>query len=79
MDLIREVRELARYLLGKKSELEDLDVEDVVMAKAILDIHRRNVRKEVVGVPLHHLRQIHRLDRVRRLNGLLEEGADDDG
>ena len=63
MNLLREARKLGRYLLGKKSELEDLDVKDVVMAKAILDIHRKRIGKAVVSVPLHHLRQIHRLDR----------------
>jgi hypothetical protein len=63
MNPLVEARRLLRYLLGKKSELEDLDLKDVVMAKAILDIHRTRIGKEVVSVPLHDLRQIHRLDR----------------
>jgi hypothetical protein len=63
MNLLKEARTLGRYLLGKKSELEDLDVKDVVMAKAILDIHRKRIGKAVVSVPLHDLRRIHRLDR----------------
>jgi tRNA(Ile2) C34 agmatinyltransferase TiaS len=63
MNLVTEVRKLARYLLGKKSELEDLDLKDGVMAKTILDIHRKKTSKEIVSVPLHDLRQIHRLDR----------------
>ena len=37
--------------------------EDVVMAKAILDIHRTRTHKEVVAVPLFSLRQIHTLER----------------
>jgi len=63
MNLLREVRTLGRYLLGKKSEVEDLDVKDVVMAKTILDIHRSRIRKERITVPLFALRRIHRLDR----------------
>jgi hypothetical protein len=63
MDPLAEIRKLARYLLGKRSELEALDVKDVVMAKAILDIHRTRTHKEVVAVPLFSLRQIHTLDR----------------
>jgi hypothetical protein len=63
MNLITEARKLFRYLIGKRSELEDLDVKDIVMAKAILDIHRKRRRKEIISVPLFTLRQIHRLDR----------------
>lgn len=58
-----EARKLARYVAGKRSELEDLDVKDVVMAKAILDIHRKRTHKELIEVPLFELRRIHRLDR----------------
>lgn len=63
MEVFTEARRLARYLLGKRSELEDLDLKDVVMAKAILDIHRKRTHKSLVTVPLVALRQIHRLDR----------------
>lgn len=63
MNPFNGARRFARYLLGKKSEIEDLDLKDAVMAKAILDIHRKKTHKEVVAVPLHSLRQIHRLDR----------------
>ena len=52
------VRGLLAYLLGKRSEIRDLDLKDVVMAKAILDIHRKRLGKEVVAVPLHGLRLI---------------------
>jgi hypothetical protein len=58
-----EARKLIGYLLGKHSELEHLDVKDIVMAKAILDIHRTRSHKQVVSVPLFALRQIHLLDR----------------
>jgi hypothetical protein len=58
-----EAGKIARYLSGKRSELEDLDLKDVVMAKAILDIHRKRSRKERVNLPLFALRQIHTLDR----------------
>ena len=63
MTIAAEVRKLWRYLLGKRSELEDFDLSDVMMAKAILDIHRKRICKDVVRVPLFSLRQIHTLDR----------------
>jgi len=63
MNPLAELRELLRYLAGKRSELEDLDVKDAVMAKAILDIHRTRTHKRLVSVPLFALRPIHTLDR----------------
>lgn len=63
MAVIEEARRFARYLLGKRSEIEDLDLKDVVLAKAILDIHRKRTHKTVERIPLESLKQIHRLDR----------------
>ena len=63
MNLFQEARKLARYLAGKTSELEDLDLKDIVMAKAILDIHRKRSRKEFAALPLFALHRIHDLDR----------------
>jgi hypothetical protein len=61
--VIRNLRKFGAYLLGKADELQDLDLKDVLMAKVILDIHRKRLRKEFVFVPLGHLKPIHRLDR----------------
>jgi hypothetical protein len=61
--VIRDLQKLGAYLLGKADEFQDLDLKDVVMAKAILDIHRTRIRKEFVYVALGYLRPIHRLDR----------------
>jgi hypothetical protein len=63
MNPLTEAKKLLRYLRGKRSELEDLDVKDIVMAKVILDIHRKRTRKEIVDVPLFALWPIHNLDR----------------
>ncbi len=63
MNLLTETKKLLRYLAGKRSELEDLDVKDVVLAKAVLDIHRKRTHKRIVSVPLFSLFQIHTLDR----------------
>ncbi|MCP4899516.1 MAG: hypothetical protein GY906_21325 [bacterium] len=63
MNLFSEAKKFLGYLVGKRSEVESLDVKDVVMAKAILDIHRKRTHKEVVSVPLFALQQIHPLDR----------------
>ena len=61
--MIRGVRRFVAYLLGKTDEFQDLDLKDVLMAKVILDIHRRRIRKEFEFIPLGHLKPIHTLDR----------------
>jgi hypothetical protein len=61
--MIRNWRKLTAYLLGKTDELQDLDLKDVLMAKVILDIHRKRLRKEFVFLPLGHLYPTHTLDR----------------
>ena len=61
--MIRSLRSFGAYLVGKTDEVKDLDLKDLLMAKVILDIHRKRVRKEFVFVPLCHLKPIHALDR----------------
>lgn len=61
--MIRNLRKLGAYVLGKRDELQDLDLTDILMAKVILDIHRTRLRKEFVFLPLAHLHPIHQLDR----------------
>ena len=61
--MIRRLRRLVSYLLGKSDEVQDLDLKDLLMAKVILDIHRTRTSKELVFLPLGHLKPIHKLDR----------------
>ena len=63
MNPVHELRKLAAYLLAKRTEVQDLDVLEIVLAKVILDIHRKRLRKDLGMVPLFHLKPIHRLDR----------------
>jgi hypothetical protein len=56
-----------RYLLGKRSELSQLDHKDAYMAKVVLDIHRKRRDKRIVRVPLAALEPIHRIDRESAL------------
>ncbi len=67
MQLAHGFKKFLSYLLGKKSEVHDLDVKDVVMTKAILDIHRKRTHKELAALPLFSIHQIHRLDRESAL------------
>ncbi len=60
---MRRLRRFGSYLLGKSDEVQDLDLKDLLMARVILDIHRKRVRKEFVYLPLGHLKPIHKLDR----------------
>lgn len=67
MNIVVEIRKFLSYLAGKKSEVQELEIKDVVMAKSILDIHRKRTRKELTTVPLFSIRQIHLLDRENAL------------
>ena len=58
-----EVRRLLSYLAGKKSEVQELDLKDIILAKTILDVHRKRTHKEMITVPLFSIQQIHILDR----------------
>ena len=41
-----------RYLLGKRSEVAQMDYKDAYMGKVVLDIHRKRRDKRIVLVPL---------------------------
>lgn len=56
-----------RYLLGKRSEVAQMDHKDAYMAKVVLDIHRKRRDKRVIRVPLAKLEPIHRIDRDNAL------------
>ena len=61
------IKKFINYLFGKKSELADLSAKDAVLAKVILDIHRKRTRSEFVLVPLSSLKPIHAIDRENAL------------
>lgn len=61
--MFNRIKRFGAYLFKKRSEIEDMDFKDVVMAKTILDIHRARTHKERMFVPLFSLHPIHRLDR----------------
>ena len=67
MQIFIEIRKLFSYLAGKKSEVQELDLKTVVLAKTILDVHRKRTHKETIFVPLFSIRQIHVLDRENAL------------
>lgn len=52
-----------RYVYDKRSELQHLRFRDILMARAVTDIHRHVVRKKVKTVPLWSIRPMHCLDR----------------
>jgi hypothetical protein len=65
--IVVEMRRFFSYFVGKKSEVQELDLKDVVLAKTILDVHRKRTHKEMITVPLFSIRQIHELDRKNAL------------
>ncbi len=51
------------YLVGKKSEVSELETKDALLTKTVLDIHRKRTHSSVTTVPLFSLQQIHAIDR----------------
>lgn len=65
--LIQQIRKLISYLLGKTSELGELNVKDVLLAKVVLDIHRKRSHTSFHPVALSSLKPIHVIDREASL------------
>jgi hypothetical protein len=59
--------EIIRYLFGKRSEVQDMDVGDILLTKVTLDIHRKRSGKRFIRTPLFSIKQIHPLDRSNTL------------
>ena len=60
---MESIRNFFDYLFSKRSELSDLELKDAVLAKTVLDIHRKRSHKELVRVSLYSLKTLHELDR----------------
>lgn len=65
--MIATLRQWWAYLLGKRSEIAQMDHKDAYMAKVVLDIHRKRRGKHLVLAPLSALEPIHRIDRDNAL------------
>ena len=55
--------EFIKYLLGKTSELGELEAKDAFLGKTVVDIHLKRTHSEFKMVPLFNLKQIHAIDR----------------
>jgi hypothetical protein len=60
------------YLLGKRSEVAQMDYKDAYLAKVVLDIHRKRSGKRTIRVPLARLEPIHRIDRENAMRATRE-------
>ena len=61
--LVAWLKKMSRYLWGKRSELKDMSEADILLAKVVLDIHRKRSQSICINVPLFDLCQIHPIDR----------------
>jgi|TARA_B110000238_G_C16140689_1_gene446092 hypothetical protein len=60
--MFHKIGDFLSYLVDKKSEIADLETKDALLAKTILDIHRKRTHSDFVIVPLFSLTQIHAID-----------------
>ena len=56
-----------RYLAGNKSELKRINRNDALLAKVVVDIHRKRAETEFILTPLHSILPIHPIDRGEAL------------
>ncbi|WP_428242933.1 hypothetical protein [Gynuella sp.] len=61
--MLETIRKFIRYLLKKRTEFKDLNKKDALLAKAVLDIHRKRTHSSFVQIPLFSIQQIHVIDR----------------
>ena len=66
------MQKIFHYLLGKKSEAKELSHKDLLLAKVVMDIHRKRTHSEVTNVPLYDLHAIHPLDRKNTLQAITQ-------
>jgi hypothetical protein len=66
--MFNKIRKFIPYLFGKKSELKDLESKDVLLAKIVLDIHRKRTHSTNIQVPLFNIKQIHAIDRENAID-----------
>ena len=64
-----------RYLWGKSSDIGDLDRNDVLLGKIILDIHRKKTDAEMEFVPSNQILPIHPIDREEAIETLVKRAA----
>ncbi len=57
------LKKFLSYLWGKKSELSQMDEKDALLAKLVMDIHRKRTHSSVGMVDLFDLHPVHPIDR----------------
>ncbi len=65
--IIVQINKFISYLWGKKTELKSMDERDILLAKVVMDIHRKRTHSEFIYVPLFSLFQIHPINRDNSL------------
>lgn len=65
--LINEIKKMVKYLLGKVVEIKDMEPKDAMLAKVVIDVHKKKKSSNFVLVPLYSLKQLHAIDRDNAL------------
>lgn len=62
-NMLTKSTQFIHYLLTKRSELQELESKDLLLAKLVINIHRKRSHSASVFVPLFSIQQIHAIDR----------------
>ncbi len=57
------VKKILSYLWGKRSELSQMDEKDALLAKLVMDIHRKRLHSSLCMADLFALYPVHPIDR----------------
>ena len=63
-------KNLFSYLASKRSELKDLRFKDILLAKAVVDIHRHTKHTQFRMLALSQIQPIHAIDRRNALDSV---------
>jgi hypothetical protein len=65
--ILTQIKKFIAYLWTKRSELQSMDERDMLLAKVVMDIHRKRTHSAFVFIPLFSLNKIHPINRENSL------------
>lgn len=73
--MVSKLKKFLPYLWGKKSEVAAMDEKDALLAKTVVDIHRKRTHTTAELIPLYQLYPIHPINRESALASAAKRAA----
>ncbi len=75
VEIVGKIKTFFSYLWSKKTELSDMDEKDALLAKVVMDIHRKRSHSSFEVVPLYSISPIHPINRDSAIKATEERAA----